>query len=109
MIWDNLSAYLSTNMRAFTNRARVLADDHPAARLYPRPLGRRRLVSDEERGLGNLAVGTTTQLPAAMRNQLDRIQRGRSPITAFHDQTGTTVPVCDLILVHAGDARRRVW
>jgi hypothetical protein len=22
---------------------------------------------------------------------------------------GTTVPVCDLILVHAGDARRRVW
>jgi hypothetical protein len=89
--WDNLSTYLSTNLGAGTHRASVLADDHPATRLYPRPLGRRRLVSDEECGLGNPAVGTITQLTAAMRNQLDRIQLGRSHTTAFHDQTGLTL------------------
>jgi hypothetical protein len=25
------------------------------------------------------------------------------------DSTGTTVPVCDLIMAHAGEARSRVW
>ena len=42
-------------------------------------------------GLGNLAVGTTSQLAAAMRRQLDRIQRQPDLITGFLGQTGLTV------------------
>jgi hypothetical protein len=42
-------------------------------------------------GLGNLAVGTTDQLAAAMRHQLDRIQRQHSLITGFLGQTGLTL------------------
>jgi hypothetical protein len=39
-------------------------------------------------GLGNLAAGTTDQLAAAMRHQLDRIQRRPDLITGFLGQTG---------------------
>ena len=42
-------------------------------------------------GLGNLAAGTTSQLAAAMRHQLDRIQRQPDLITGFLGQTGLTV------------------
>jgi putative transposase len=42
-------------------------------------------------GLGNLAAGTTGQLAAAMRYQLDRIQRQPDLITGFPGQTGLTV------------------
>ncbi len=42
-------------------------------------------------GLGNLAAGTTSQLAAAMRHQLDRIQRQPDLITGFPGQTGLTV------------------
>jgi hypothetical protein len=42
-------------------------------------------------GLGNLAPGTTTQLAAAMRHQLDRIQRRPALITGFLRQTGLTL------------------
>jgi hypothetical protein len=42
-------------------------------------------------GLGNLAAGTTAQLAAAMRHQLDRIQRQPDLITGFLGQTGLTV------------------
>ena len=41
--------------------------------------------------LGNLAPGTTVQLAAAMRHQLDRIQRQHSLVTAFLGQTGLTL------------------
>ena len=40
---------------------------------------------------GNLAPGTTGQLAAAMRHQLDRIQRRPSLITGFLGQTGLTL------------------
>jgi hypothetical protein len=39
-------------------------------------------------GLGNLAAGTTSQLAAAMRHQLDRIQRQPALIEGFLGQTG---------------------
>jgi len=42
-------------------------------------------------GLGNLAAGTAGQLTAAMRHQLDRIQRRPSLITGFLGQTGLTL------------------
>ena len=42
-------------------------------------------------GLGNLAAGTAYQLAAAMRHQLDRIQRQPYLITGFLGQTGLTV------------------
>jgi hypothetical protein len=41
--------------------------------------------------LGNLAAGTTDQLAAAMRHQLDRIQRQPGLITGFLRQTGLTL------------------
>jgi hypothetical protein len=41
--------------------------------------------------LGNLAPGTTGQLAAAMRHQLDRIQRRPSLINGFLGQTGLTL------------------
>jgi hypothetical protein len=40
--------------------------------------------------LGNLAPGTISQLAAAMRHQLDRIQRQPSLIAGFLGQTGLT-------------------
>jgi hypothetical protein len=42
-------------------------------------------------GLGNLAAGSTDQLTAAMRCQLDRIQRRPALITGFLGQTGLTL------------------
>ena len=39
-------------------------------------------------GLGNLAAGTTDQLAAAMRHQLDRIQRRIALIAGFLGRTG---------------------
>jgi hypothetical protein len=41
--------------------------------------------------LGNLAAGTTGQLAAAMRHQLNRIQRQHSLINGFLGQTGLTL------------------
>ena len=41
--------------------------------------------------LGNLAAGTTDQLAAAMRRQLDRIQRRPVLISGFLGQTGLTL------------------
>ena len=42
-------------------------------------------------GLGNLAAGTTGQLTAVMRYQLDRIQRRPALIAGFLGQTGLTL------------------
>jgi hypothetical protein len=41
--------------------------------------------------LGSLAPGTTGQLVAAMRHQLDRIQRQPGLINGFLGQTGVTL------------------
>jgi putative transposase len=41
--------------------------------------------------LGNLAAATTHQFAAAMRHQLDRIQRQHSLIEGFLGQTGLTL------------------
>ena len=41
-------------------------------------------------GLGNLVPGTTGQLAAAIRHQLDRIQQQPVLITGFLGQTGLT-------------------
>jgi hypothetical protein len=41
--------------------------------------------------LGNLLAGTTSQLAAAMRHQLDRIQRQPALITGFLGQTRLTL------------------
>ena len=41
--------------------------------------------------IGNLAAGTTSQLAAAMRHQLDRIQRQPALVTGFLGQTGLTL------------------
>jgi hypothetical protein len=45
------------------------------------------------RGSGRISVAglTTTQLAAAMRHQLDRIQRRAALITGFLGQTGLTL------------------
>ena len=40
---------------------------------------------------GHLTAGTTDQLAAAMRHQLDRIQRRPALITGFLGQTGLTL------------------
>ena len=42
-------------------------------------------------GLGNLAAGSVSQLVAAMRYQLDRIQRRPALIAGFLGQTGLTL------------------
>jgi hypothetical protein len=43
--------------------------------------------------LGNVAAGTTDQLAAAMRHQLDRIQRQPALITGFLGQTGLALGI----------------
>jgi hypothetical protein len=60
---------------------------------------------DEELRAGLLRLrrwGAQTSYPVLMA-AYDLRERGLLSLP------GTTVPVCDLILVHAGDARRRVW
>jgi hypothetical protein len=44
-----------------------------------------------KKNLGNLAPGTTDQLAAAMRRQLDRIQRRPALINGLLGQTGLTL------------------
>jgi len=75
VIWDNLNTHLSRKMRAFTTghpdwltviQLPACAPDlNPAEGAW----------SVMKNGLGNLTAGTTDQLTAAMRHQLDRIQR----------------------------------
>jgi hypothetical protein len=49
------------------------------------------ILDNLKNNLGNLAAGTTDQLAAAMRHQLDRIQRQHGLITGFLGQTGLTL------------------
>ncbi len=44
-----------------------------------------------KKNLGNLAPGPTAQLAAAMRHQLDRIQKRHALINGFLGQTGLTL------------------
>jgi hypothetical protein len=83
VIWDNLSTHLSRKMRAFTA-------DHPDwLTVIQLPAYAPDLNPVEgawsvmKNSLGNLAPGTTDQLAAAMRHQLDRIQRRPDLINGF--------------------------
>ena len=91
LIRDNLNTHLSRKMRAFTAghpgwltviRLPAYAPDlNPVEGAW----------SVMKNSLGNLTAGTTGQLAAAMRHQLDRIQRQHSLITGFLGQTGLTL------------------
>jgi len=80
--------YLSNKMRAFTtghpDRLTVLQLPAYAPDLNPVEGA----WSVMKNGLGNLAAGTTDQLAAAMRHQLDRIQRRIALIAGFLGGTG---------------------
>jgi putative transposase len=91
VIWDNLNTHLSRKMRAFTT-------GHPDwLTVIQLPACAPDLNAVEgawpvmKNGLGNLAAGTTDQLAAAIRHQLDRIQRQPALITGFPGQTGLTL------------------
>src|SRR5262249_51552884 len=87
VIWDNLSTHLSRKMRAFTaghpdwltviQLPAYAPDLNPVEGAWP----------VMKNSLGNLAPGTTDQLAAAMRHQLDRIQRRPGLINGFPGQT----------------------
>ena len=90
VIRDNLPTHLSRKMRAFTAglpdwltviQLPACADLNPVEGAWP-------VIKN---GLGNLAADTTGQLAAAMRHQLDRIQRQPDLITGFPGQTGLAV------------------
>jgi DDE superfamily endonuclease len=91
MIWHNLSTHLSRKMQAFTTAhpdwltviqlPACAPDLNPVEGAWP----------VMKNGLGNLAAGTTDQLAAAMRHQLDRIQQQHSLITGFLGQTGLSL------------------
>jgi len=75
VIWDNLSTHLSRKMRAFTagHPDWLTVIQLPAYAPDLNPV--EGAWSVMKNSLGNLAPGTTDQLAAAMRRQLDRIQR----------------------------------
>lgn len=89
--WDNLSTHPSGRMRAFTV-------GHPDSLMmiqlppYAHELGPvEGTWSVMKNNLGNLTADTAYQLAAAMRNQLDRIERRPALITGFLGQTGLTL------------------
>jgi hypothetical protein len=88
MIWDNLNTHLSRKMRAFTagHPDWLTVIQLPAYAPDLNPV--EGAWSVMKNSLGNLAPGTTGQLAAAMRHQLDRIQRRPALITGFLGQTG---------------------
>jgi transposase len=91
VIWDNLNTHLSRRMRAFTSSHPdwLTVIQLPAYAPDLNPV--EGAWSVMKNGLGNLSAGTTDQLTAAMRNQLDRIQRRHDLITGFLGQTGLTL------------------
>ena len=91
VIWDNLNTHLSRKMRAFTTGHPdwLTVIQLPAYAPDLNPV--EGAWSVMKNGLGNLAGGTTDQLAAAMRHQLDRIQRRPGLITGFFGQTGLTL------------------
>jgi len=91
VIWDNLSTHLSRKMRAFTasHQDWLTVIQLPAYAPDLNPV--EGAWSVMKNSLGNLAPGTTDQLAAAMRRQLDRIQRRPGLINGFLGQTGLTL------------------
>ena len=91
VIWDNLNTHLSRKMRAFTTGHPdwLTVIQLPAYAPDLNPV--EGAWSVMKNSLGNLAAGTTDQLAAAMRHQLDRIQRRPDLITGFLGQTGLTL------------------
>jgi transposase len=91
VIWDNLNTHLSRKMQAFTTGHPdwLTVIQLPAYAPDLNPV--EGAWSVMKNGLGNLAAGTVSQLVAAMRHQLDRIQRQHSLITGFLGQTGLTL------------------
>jgi transposase len=91
VIWDNLNTHLSRKMRAFTagHPDWLTVIQLPAYAPDLNPV--EGAWSVMKNSLGNLAPGTTGQLTAAMRHQLDRIQRRPALITGFLGQTGLTL------------------
>ena len=88
VIWDNLNTHLSRKMQAFTTAPPdwLTVIQLPAYAPDLNPV--EGAWSVMKNGLGNLAAGTTDQLAAAMRRQLDRIQRRPALINGFLGQTG---------------------
>jgi transposase len=91
VIWDNLNTHLSRKMQAFTTGHPdwLTVIQLPAYAPDLNPV--EGAWSVMKNGLGNLAAGTTDQLAAAMRHQLDRIQRRPTVINGFLGQTGLTL------------------
>jgi transposase len=91
VIWDNLNTHLSRKMQAFTagHPGWLTVIQLPAYAPDLNPV--EGAWSVMKNSLGNLAAGTTDQLAAAMRHQLDRIQRRPGLITGFLGQTGLTL------------------
>ena len=91
VIWDNLNTHLSRKMRAFTTGHPdwLTVVQLPAYAPDLNPV--EGAWSMMKNSLGNLAAGTTDQLAAAMRHQLDRIPRRPDLITGFLGQTGLTL------------------
>jgi putative transposase len=91
VIWDNHGTHLSRKMRAFTasHPDWLTVIQLPAYAPDLNPV--EGAWSVMKNSLGNLAAGTTDQLAAAMRHQLDRIQRQHSLIEGFLGQTGLTL------------------
>ena len=91
VIWDNLNTHLSRKMRSFITGHPdwLTVIQLPAYAPDLNPV--EGAWSVMKNSLGNLTPGTTGQLAAAMRHQLDRIQRRPSLITGFLGQTGLTL------------------
>jgi transposase len=91
VIWDNLSTHLSNKMKAFTTGHPdwLTVIQLPAYAPDLNPV--EGAWSVMKNSLGNLAADTTDQLAAAMRHQLDRIQRRPDLITGLLGQTGLTL------------------
>jgi transposase len=91
VIWDNLNTHLSRKMQTFTaaHPDWLTVFQLPAYAPDLNPV--EGAWSVMKNSLGNLAPGTTDQLTAAMRRQLDRIQRRPALITGFLGQTGLSL------------------
>jgi len=110
VIWDNLPTHLSRKMQAFTTGHPdwLTVIQLPAYAPDLNPV--EGAWSVMKRNLANLTPGTTDQLAAAMRHQLDRIQRRPALITGLLGQTGLTLdsqPPVDPDLSRSVIPRRR--
>jgi transposase len=91
VIWDNLNTHVSRKMRAFTESRPdwLTVIQLPAYAPDLNPV--EGAWSVMKNSLGNLVAGTTDELAATMRCQLDRIQRHHDLINGLLGQTGLTL------------------